>query len=612
MKRLIAILLCAVLLAGMTVCFADGESWICSECGKESNGNFCPYCGAKKPETEVTCTSCGEVYPLDLGYAFCPNCGATLEEHEEPAPKGEKYSFSVSYCIWNMKTDRLLEYVDEDDMTAETLPDGDVYGPVLTVTNLSGETVRPEITATINGEEITWDRTEFGPSEEWSFVITENSPAGEYDYTFFVDGKEAASGHYTVKSEGPLSEDAPTIESIIMMGSKVIVTWKEVPGAENYTVYRSEDNENYSKIGLTIPRTSYTCKTCEEGKTYFFKVSANGYDGKEGPMSKAKSIDIPVDVFSQGKTEEPKPTVKPTPEPTAAPTPEPTPEPTAEPTQIPEDVLKAGENGTVQLEMGSGTVFTLTPVEASAFWKQSDKVSVRTRIGDTNLNNGATATSGSSLMLSTMKNTKQYSMPMAAFSWKSDVSGDEAAGAVGKIGRSTILLLDGKSYTPRVAWSTDEMGCFIFDCPELPEQVPVFQIQDQKLVISYELPELLAKEEPPVKNEPITLHVKTAKYTFDATVVDVTIEDGQLHVSLEIKNNDKWAFEYNPPLCYALISGKKYEVDTFNAMQHIDTKGITLSSLTYNIPYKSDTLPDQVLMDVSGSGDYQVIWNSAK
>ena len=116
--------------------------------------------------------------------------------------------------------------------------------------------------------------------------------------------------------------------------------------------------------------------------------------------------------------------------------------------QVPEDVLKAGENGTVQLEMGSGTVFTLTPVEASAFWKQSDKVSVRTRIGDTNLNNGATATSGSSLMLSTMKNTKQYSMPMAAFSWKSDVSGDEAAGAVGKIGRSTILLLDGKSYTP--------------------------------------------------------------------------------------------------------------------------------------------------------------------
>ena len=606
MKKLIAILLCAVLLAGMTTAFADGESWICSECGKESNGNFCPYCGAKKPETKITCSSCGEVYPLDLGYAFCPNCGAALEKQEEE-PTKETISCSVNFCIWNMKTDHLVTYVDENEMTEETLPAGHVYGPRLTVKNLSEKTIRPVITAILNGEEFTWEQMEIGKSEEWSFVITENSPAGEYDYKFFVDGKEAASGHYTVKSEGPLSKDAPVIESVILMGSKVIVQWKEVPGAENYTVYRSEDNENYSKIGLTIPRTSYTCKTCEEGKTYFFKVSATGYDGTEGPMSKEKSIDIPFDVLSQEKTQtkEPKPTVTPSPEPTVAPAPEPTPEPTSEPTPTPEDILTAGENGTVRLEMGSGPVVTLTPAEASAFWKQSDKVSVRTRIGDTNLNNGATATAGSSLLLSTMKNTKQYSMPMAAFFWKGDLSGDEAAGAIGKIARSTVLQLDGKSYSPKVAWSTDEMGCFIFDCPELPKQTPVFKVQDKKLIISYELP---TEKEAPVNDKPITLHVKTAKYSFDATVADVTIEDGELHVSMEIKNNDKWAFEYNPPLCYALINGKKYEVETYNATQHVDTKGITLSSLTYNIPYKSDALPDQILMDGSGKGDYQVIW----
>ena len=436
MKKLTAILLCVLMLMGMTTAFADAESWICPECGKESDGNFCPYCGAKKPETEITCTSCGEVYKLDLGYVFCPNCGAVLEKHEEE-PVKETVSCSVDFCIWNMNTDHLVAFVNENDMTVETLPAGDVYGPRLTVKNLSEKTIRPVVTAILNGEEFAWERMEISKAEEWSFVITENSPAGEYDYTFFVDGNEAASGHYTVKSEGPLGEDAPMIESVIQMGSKVIIHWKEVPGAENYTVYRSEDNENYSKIGLTIPRTSYTCKTCEEGKTYFFKVSATGYDGREGPLSKAKSIDIPVDVFSQGKTQtkEPKPTVTPSPEPTAVLTPEPTP-------------------------------------------------------------------------------------------------------------------------------------------------------------------------------EPITLHIKTAKYAFDATVADVTIEDGELHVSLGIKNNDKWAFEYNPPLCYALMNGKKYEVDTYNATQHIDTKGITLSSLTYNIPYKSSTLPDQILMDVSGKGDYQLIWNN--
>ncbi len=50
MKKLIAILLCAALMAGMTVSFADAETWTCENCGRESTGNFCPYCGAAKPE----------------------------------------------------------------------------------------------------------------------------------------------------------------------------------------------------------------------------------------------------------------------------------------------------------------------------------------------------------------------------------------------------------------------------------------------------------------------------------------------------------------------------------------------------------------------------------
>ena len=58
----------------------------------------------------------------------------------------------------------------------------------------------------------------------------------------------------------------------------------------------------------------------------------------------------------------PAPTPEPLPsmtaQPTPVPTPAPTPEPTPEPTQMSEDILKAGENGTVQLVMGSGTVFT--------------------------------------------------------------------------------------------------------------------------------------------------------------------------------------------------------------------------------------------------------------
>ena len=607
MKKIVSILLCIVLLAGMTAAFADGENWICPGCGRESSGNFCPYCGTKKPDTKIVCPSCGEEYEIDLGYVFCPNCGAILEKpaEPEPEPETEKYSFNVGFCIWNQKTDRLVSYVNEEDMTIETLPADHVYGVWLEIINLTGETVRPLVSATLNGEEVSWDRVAIDPFKDWSYVITDDSPEGEYDYTFTVDGEEAASGHYSVKSVGPLSEAAPVIESVIQMGSRVIVQWTEVPGAENYTVYRSEDNESYSKIGLTIPRTSYTCKTCEEGKTYFFKVSAAGYDGTEGPLSEAKSIEIPADPFAKTETAEKEP--EPTPAPTSAPTPAPTPEPTPVPAAAAEDTITAGENGTVRLEMAEGTTLTITPVEAGEFWKQSDKTSVRTRLGDTNLNSGATATAGSSLMLSTMKNTRQYSMPMAAFTWEGELSGDEAAGAVSKIGRSTVLALDGKTWSPKVAWITDEMGCFLFDCPDLPEGIPAFTVKEGKLTISYEVP---AKAEPAASVDPITLHIQTAKYSFDAVFVNLTTEDGQLHVSLEIKNNDKWSFDYNPPLCHALLNGKKYEVETYNATQHIEGNTFTLSSLTYNIPYTLSELPDQILMDVSGKGDYQVIWDN--
>ena len=47
---------------------ADG--WKCS-CGATATGNFCPECGAKKPEEGWTC-SCGQ---QNKG-KFCSNCGS--------------------------------------------------------------------------------------------------------------------------------------------------------------------------------------------------------------------------------------------------------------------------------------------------------------------------------------------------------------------------------------------------------------------------------------------------------------------------------------------------------------------------------------------------------
>ena len=49
---------------------APAKGWTCA-CGHTATGNFCPECGAKKPETGWTC-DCGSV---NKG-KFCPECGA--------------------------------------------------------------------------------------------------------------------------------------------------------------------------------------------------------------------------------------------------------------------------------------------------------------------------------------------------------------------------------------------------------------------------------------------------------------------------------------------------------------------------------------------------------
>ena len=57
----------------------EGESfWICPDCGKQSDGTFCPWCGRKNPNLPVICPGCGREYDPESGYAYCKNCGTEL------------------------------------------------------------------------------------------------------------------------------------------------------------------------------------------------------------------------------------------------------------------------------------------------------------------------------------------------------------------------------------------------------------------------------------------------------------------------------------------------------------------------------------------------------
>lgn len=51
------------------------ETWECPNCKKQVNGNFCPDCGAKKPE-KAFCPNCGK--KVDKDTKFCPDCGTKL------------------------------------------------------------------------------------------------------------------------------------------------------------------------------------------------------------------------------------------------------------------------------------------------------------------------------------------------------------------------------------------------------------------------------------------------------------------------------------------------------------------------------------------------------
>ncbi len=76
---------------------ATDEAWLCSECGKESAGAFCSWCGAKKPDP-IVCPGCGAEYAADSNFLFCNKCGASLTaaaQTAEPSHEPEEIRWIV-------------------------------------------------------------------------------------------------------------------------------------------------------------------------------------------------------------------------------------------------------------------------------------------------------------------------------------------------------------------------------------------------------------------------------------------------------------------------------------------------------------------------------------
>ena len=139
--------------------------------------------------------------------------------------------------------------------------------------------------------------------------------------------------------------------------------------------------------------------------------------------------------------------------------------------------------GPVQVTAPSGAELTLTPIEGDAFAGQDDDTSVYTRVGTTVHNGGSQFWPGSCLRLSSMRDTRQYTMPKAVFTYESSLDTDAVADAIGEIGEAAVLSLNGTEYPVQVAWITENMACFFFDCEDPISDVPAFGVRDGNLYI---------------------------------------------------------------------------------------------------------------------------------
>lgn len=64
LTKMIAVLLALLLALGCTYSLAEGDEWVCPDCGAANSTNFCIKCGTKKPD-EIVCPDCGTQYPTD-------------------------------------------------------------------------------------------------------------------------------------------------------------------------------------------------------------------------------------------------------------------------------------------------------------------------------------------------------------------------------------------------------------------------------------------------------------------------------------------------------------------------------------------------------------------
>ncbi|MCT4545173.1 MAG: hypothetical protein N4A63_16705 [Vallitalea sp.] len=108
---------------------------------------------------------------------------------------------------------------------------------------------------------------------------------------FFVKGGLNEDARYVYAAEENLLAK-PTNVQVIKNNEEVTITWDEVDGASGYNVKRSEEiNGSYIVIATNIPEATFTDSTVEDGKEYYYVVTAVAGD-EESEESEYNNVEI--------------------------------------------------------------------------------------------------------------------------------------------------------------------------------------------------------------------------------------------------------------------------------------------------------------------------------
>ena len=117
-----------------------------------------------------------------------------------------------------------------------------------------------------------------GSDLKYNFVISKASPTGIYTLVLGTpSGKITKTFSFAANSVPVLPDNmVKNVTAEQIKPTQVKITWSAVTGTEKYKDFRStKADSGYTKIG-TSAKTEYTDKEVKAGKTYYYKVTADG------------------------------------------------------------------------------------------------------------------------------------------------------------------------------------------------------------------------------------------------------------------------------------------------------------------------------------------------